>query len=415
MTAQKRFVKSKESLTALMTRYYSENHALAIAGKFVAWIAIIVPVEILKGFDIVVAVPENHAAMCAARGVGASQAERAERLGYSMDLCSYARIDLGTAFANGEGSPSMGLPRPNLVISNTNNCSLLVKWFDIYRREFAIPHFVLDVPFCYEPQRETDREYIIDQFGDLIRFLEKITGQSFDIEKVEEAVRHTDEANAHWKRFLSHAARHPSGITVFDTFIHMAPFITSFRGTPELSRHMKLLADEAEELAENNIVPVPGEKYRLLWDNIAPWHQLRAMSTRLRDLSATICSASYTSCVGTVEGELDCYRYDGGDPLSYLARIQNFSVCPYGMDLRFKVMGETIERLKIDGVVFSSNRSCKPYSLMQMDLERSVKEKYGIPTIMIDVDHADSRKYNESNVFLKLEALIEEIEAGRRA
>lgn len=407
MSSGRRLEKSAASLKNLITDYYLKMHSDAAAGKFVTWIAIIVPIELLKGFDIVIAVPENHSAMCAARGVGAIQAEKAEHNGYSMDLCSYARIDLGTWFGKGEGSPSHGMPKPDLLISNNNNCSLLVKWFDVYRRELQIPHFTLDVPFCYEPQKEKDLNYIIAQFGDLISLIEKNTGQTWDECKVREAVRLSDEANTHWKRFLNLAAGHPAGMTAFDSFVHMAPYITSYRGTRELVDHCKLLADEGEELANANDFPVANEKHRLLWDNIAPWHQLRKMSTRLAELHANVICATYTSCMGTVEGQVDQYRYRHDNPLYDLARIQNFSVCPYGLELRYQAMCQQIERFNITGVIFSSNRSCKVYSVMQMDLKRKIEKRYDIPAVMIEVDHADPRQYNEEKEFMKVEAMLE--------
>jgi benzoyl-CoA reductase/2-hydroxyglutaryl-CoA dehydratase subunit BcrC/BadD/HgdB len=64
-------------------------------------------------------------------------------------------------------------------------------------------------------------------------------------------------------------------------------------------------------------------------------------------------------------------------------------------------------------MVFASNRSCKVYSLMQLDLQKSIAKEHGIPTTMIDVDHADVRKYNEDSVFLRLEALLENIQTTR--
>jgi (R)-2-hydroxyisocaproyl-CoA dehydratase alpha subunit len=405
-------LKANKSLSRLMGNAYRQSHQDAANGKPVVWAAIIVPIELLKGFDLVIAVPENHAAMCATKGLGPQQAEKAEQAGYSMDLCSYARIDLGTAFDDGRGSPSMGLPKSDLLISDNNNCSLLVKWFDVYHRQWGTPHFVLDVPFCYGPQKEKDLEYIFGQYKDMIRVIEEMTGQRFDPDKARAAVQFSDEAFKHWKRFLGFGANRPSGITSFDTFLHMAPYITSLRGTPELVEHVKLLADEVEERVTEGIFPVPSERHRLLWDNIAPWHQLRGMATRLAEMDANIIQAMYTSCMGAVEGDVDHYPYDGSDPLRHLARTQNFSICPYGLELRFSAMSKLIERFEIDGVVFSSNRSCKVYSVMQMDIQRRIAERYGMPTVMIEVDHADSRQYNEEQSFLKLEAMLERLDRG---
>ncbi|HPV28628.1 MAG TPA: 2-hydroxyacyl-CoA dehydratase family protein [Deltaproteobacteria bacterium] len=404
---------SGKRLSGIIANDYLTLHRRASEGAFVVWIAIIVPAELFNGFEnVVYAVPESHAALCAGKGAGRILCEKAEGFGYSTDLCSYARIDIGTAFDGGKDSPTFGLPRPNLLVSNNNNCSLLVKWFDVYHRAWNVPHLVLDIPFCYEDQKESDFRYIMDQFGTLIRTIEEMSGQKFDIEKARESVKLSSEALKEWKRFLSFAAHRPSGITAFDSFVQMAPILTS-RGSRQLLDHYRMLADETEEQVKSGIFPVPDEKYRLLWDNIAPWHQLRKMSGRLADLGANITSASYTYCIGALEGRYDPYMFDGGDPLAWLARLQNFSVCPHGLNLRGKAMKEVIAKNAIDGVIFASNRSCKVYSLMQMDQMRHIREELGIPCIMIDVDHADVRKYSEETAFTRLEALLEMIESRR--
>jgi len=396
-----------------MAGCYLGNHQRAQQGAFVVWIAIGVPAEIFLGFEnVVYAVPESHAAMTAARGLGPAQCEKAERAGYSMDLCSYARIDLGTAFDNGKDSPVGGLPKPDLLISNNNNCSLLVKWFDVLHREWKTPHFTLDIPFCYEVQSPQDKSYILAQFHDLIRTIEGMSGQRFDIDRVAEATRCSSEATRHWKRFLACAESRPSGITAFDSFVQMAPILT-MRGTAAYAEHFRLLADETEERMATGLFPVADERYRLFWDNIAPWHQLRRMQKSLAERQANIIAASYTFCIGGLEGTYDPWYFEGGDPLAYLARTQNFSICPHGMTLRRAAMTGALETLGIDWVIFASNRSCKPYSVMQMDQQRFISETCGVSTVMIDIDHADSRSYSEKNAQLRIDALLENIEARR--
>ncbi|MHB8893919.1 MAG: 2-hydroxyacyl-CoA dehydratase subunit D [Candidatus Geothermincolia bacterium] len=405
-------------LSELMMKAYMDIHARAADGAFVVWTAIIVPPEIFRGFDnVVCCVPESHAALCAGKGVGADQCLKAEALGYSMDLCSYARIDIGALSDGYKESPTFGMPKPGLLVSDSNNCSLLVKWFDVHRRALDVPHFILDVPFCYEAQREKDLGYVLSQLEGLIGTVERLSGQKFDEGKFREAAELTGEAVRQWKRFLEFAKHRPSGITVFDSFVQMAPLFTS-RGTPDLVEHYTLLADEVEERVGEGKFPVPDERYRLMWDNIAPWHHLRKLSERLAAAGANIVAAPYTSCIGSLEGTFEPFDMESGagsaaDALWYLARCQNHSVCPMGMDLRLKAMGEAIEGIGIDGVVFASNRSCKVFSVMQMDEQRIIGERYGIPSVMIDVDHADVRKFSEESVYLRLDALLERIEAER--
>ena len=402
-------------LSRIMADCYMDLHTRAASGAFVVWIAINVPAELFLGFDnVVYGVPESHAAVNAAKGVGALQCEKAERIGYSMDLCSYARIDIGCVSDGGKDSPTFGLPKPHLLVSDNNNCSLLVKWFDVHHREMGVPHFIIDVPFCYVPQKKKDLAYIVAQFRDLIKTIEELSGQRFDMEKVRAAMAHTAAGLSEWKRFLRFAQHRPSGITAFDSFVQMAPFLT-LRGTPQFAEHYRILADETEERVKAGVFPVPNEKYRLFWDSIAPWHQLRKMSARLAQLDANIVAATYTACIGTVEGSFAPYPYAGDDPVTYLARTQNAYICPHGMTLRSRAMAGAIEEIGIDGVVYASNRSCKPYSVTQMDQMKQMTSRFGLPATMIEVDHADVRKYSSETVFTRIEALLETIDAHRAA
>ncbi len=402
-----------ENLSKIMADGYMSLHEKARQGAFCVWIAINVPAEIFAGFEnVVYGVPESHSATCAGKGVGAAMCEKAEKIGYSADLCSYARIDIGNATDGGRDSPTFGLPQPDLLVSNNNNCALLAKWFDVHHRQFGVPHFVMDVPFCYEPQQEKDRNYIIDQLHDLIETIQRLSGQPFDARGFHEAVGHTTAGLGHWKRFLQCAKHKPSAITAFDSFVHMAPFL-SLGGTPEMCRHFEMLADEAEEKFQTGAYPVPNEKYRLFWDNIAPWHHLRKMSSRLAEADANIVGASYTACMGGVEGAFDLYPWDGGDAFHYIARTMNAYMCPHGMALRTEAMKSAIEELAIDGVIFASNRSCKPYSITQMDQQKHISDHFGVPAVMIEMDHADVRKFSEENVFLRIEALLEKIDARK--
>ena len=399
-----------KNLSKIMTKSYMDLHQKTAEGAFNVWIAINVPGELFAGFDdVVYSVPESHAAMCAGKGLSAKMCEKAENIGYSMDICSYARIDIGNATDGSADSPSFGLPKPDLIVSCNNNCSLISKWFDVHHRQLNVPHFILDIPYCYESQKKHDHDYIVNQFHDLIGLVEKLSGQKFNLNKFKEATHYSYEAILEWKRFLSFACHKPSPISAFDSFVHMAPFLT-LRGTAELKQHCTLLADEAEERIAKKDFPVPDEKYRLFWDNIAPWHQLRNMSTRLAKMGVNIVAAAYTSCIGTEPGSFMAVSWDKEDPYQYLARIINGYTCAYGIDLRHKAMVDEIKRLSIDGIVFASNRSCKPFSIGQMVQQVKVDEQLGLSTTMIEIDHADVRKYSEESSILRIEAMLEKIE-----
>ena len=108
---------------------------------------------------------------------------------------------------------------------------------------------------------------------DLIRVIEDMSGQKHDMDKARAAIERTSQGLAFWKEFLGFARHRPSGITAFDSFVQMAPFLVA-RGTPQFAAHYKMLAEETEQRVADGIFPVPDEKYRLFWDNIPLWYNM---------------------------------------------------------------------------------------------------------------------------------------------
>jgi benzoyl-CoA reductase/2-hydroxyglutaryl-CoA dehydratase subunit BcrC/BadD/HgdB len=72
-----------------------------------------------------------------------------------------------------------------------------------------------------------------------------------------------------------------------------------------------------------------------------------------------------------------------------------------------------VAKFSLDGVVMHSDRSCKAYSLGQYDLARTLTERFGIPTLIIEADMNDSRVYAEEQVNARIDAFMETL-ANRR-
>ena len=77
---------------------------------------------------------------------------------------------------------------------------------------------------------------------------------------------------------------------------------------------------------------------------------------------------------------------------------------------------EMVRFYDVDGLVMHSNRSCKPYSFGQMDIMQIVREKTGIPVLMIEADMVDPRSFSQSQVETRIDAFMEIVKhkAGRK-
>src|SRR6056297_4049683 len=98
---ERRKIKSVQKMKEIMTNYYIETKTARDNGKKVAWITSGGPVEPLIAMDVIPVYPENHGAMIGASKMGARLCEKAEEMGYSRDLCSYARSDIASAATQG--------------------------------------------------------------------------------------------------------------------------------------------------------------------------------------------------------------------------------------------------------------------------------------------------------------------------
>jgi benzoyl-CoA reductase/2-hydroxyglutaryl-CoA dehydratase subunit BcrC/BadD/HgdB len=66
-----------------------------------------------------------------------------------------------------------------------------------------------------------------------------------------------------------------------------------------------------------------------------------------------------------------------------------------------------IDKYAVDGLVMHSNRSCKPYSLGQYDIQKIIQQKRGIPTLLIEADMVDERSFSESQIETRIDAFME--------
>ena len=230
-----------------------------------AWITSGGPVEPLIAMDIIPVYPENHGAMIGAAKMGEDLCIKAEELGYSSDLCSYARSDIGCSIAG--GGPIGGLPKPDMLVCCNNICGTVVKWYEIQARHFNVPLFILDTPICHTGYTKDIAAYVKKQIQEYIEFLEQATGRTFDYDKMKQVGILSLEGQKLWQKVLNTAASKPAPMSAFDAFFFLALIVT-LRGTRTAVDFYKELVTEMEERVSQGIAVVPEEKYRLLWDNL---------------------------------------------------------------------------------------------------------------------------------------------------
>lgn len=397
----KRKFRSARRMREIMTEYYIDAKSARQTGKKVAWITSGGPVEPLIVMDAIPVYPENYGAMIGASHMGGDLCEKAEALGYSSDLCSYARADI--ACAREDGGPIGGLPRPDMLICCNNICGTVLKWYEVQARYFGVPLFIFDTPFCHTEFPDVARKYVRSQLDEYVAFLEQTCKKDFDTNRSMEVGRLSLEGQRLWQAVLDTAACRPAPMTAFDAFFFLALIVT-LRGTQTVVDFYQELLTEMKERIEQGIGAIENERYRILWDNLPIWYRLKWLSDTFASHGASLVADTYTTAwCGSMK------YIDENNFFDSMAEAYTRIYLNIGIDEMEKSILSMIDKYEVDGVVMHSNRSCKPYSFGQYDIQRAIRERKGIPCMMLESHMTDERSFSESQAQTRIDAFMEMI------
>jgi len=372
------------------------------AGEKIGWCASNFPQEIPTAMGIPVVFPENHGAAVGAKGGSLALCEHAEAMGYSQDLCSYSRISF--AYADVKGCPELDIPQPDFLLCCNNICNCLMKWFENLAEFLKIPMILIDIPHLDSFICDEDRiKYIRAQFDDCIKTLEEITGKTFSEEKFKEVMEISQRSSKAWLKAVDYAKYTPSPYSGFDIFNNMAVACVA-RGTVEGAEAFEQLAEEYEENVKNNVSTFKGEeKYRVMFEGIACWANLKATFKILKDKGINVTASIYGPALAFLYSNVD-------ELMAAYAYVPNCNCFEREVELR---VNEALKH-KVEGAIIHMNRSCKHWSGNLYELERLLRERAGIPTVMFDGDQSDPRVFSEAQYETRVDALIEIMAENRK-
>ena len=279
-----------------------------------------------------------------------------------------------------------------------------MKWYELQARNFNVPIFFFDTPFNHDEIQKHTLSYVQNQMKDYISFLQNQLKRPFPEKRFQEVCSRSFETITLWKEILDMPRHHPAPLAAFDAFIHMAPIVT-LRGTRWAVGYYKKLKEEMEGRIKKGVGAFAREEIRLIWDNIPIWYDIRNLSKILSSRGAVLVADTYTSAWALNQLDL------GQDLINGLARAYATIHLNRGLEYKIQKMANLIEQYEAHGFIMHSNRSCKPYSLGQLDLKREVTRLTGKPGLIIEADHTDSRSYAPKQVEKQIQIFLDIIKS----
>lgn len=373
--------------------------------KRVAWCTSVGPAELLHALDFEVYFPENHAAMLGATRLSTDNIPAANALGYSPDICSYLTADVGaylnrtTPLTKAYGIES--IPKPDVLVYNTNQCRDVKDWFSFYSRQWDVPVMGVETYRGVGTVTDSHIKGVAGQLRALVPELERIAGRKLDTAKFEEAVALSRRCSDLWKQVLDTGAHTPSPLTFFDGTIHMGPAVV-LRGTQQAVDYYTLLLDELRQRIDEGVAAVEGEAHRLYWEGMPVWGKLRDLSNQFASLRTCVVASTY--CNSWIFQDLD-----PREPFGSMARAYTELFIVRADTVKEDYIARMVDFFKIDGIVFHDAKTCPNNSNNRYGMPDRLRARLKVPYVVIDGDLNDLRCYSEEQAKTKIEAFVEQL------
>ncbi|TFG04791.1 MAG: 2-hydroxyacyl-CoA dehydratase [Promethearchaeota archaeon] len=417
----KKEIKSNKMLNATMgLKNIMGRHFLAIEqayrdGKPTAWATSGTPVELLYAMDVQPMLPENSATVSAAQKYSQNFIELAEEEGFSYDLCSYFKTNVGAVLSNAEMTKG-GTRKPTFMLSSDVICDTHVNWFQVQAERLNVPHYVIDVPHVVSNfnnrQYNYFKKYINEQLHELFDFIQEVTGNEPDEERTKRVIKNSWDLSMVWQDIYELRKNVPCPMSTRDTFGGLFPLFTM----PGLKAPIKLykrMYREAKERVDNGIGALKQENYRLMFEGIPFWYNLKFFSV-LEKWGAIIVYEPYTYAFSKYMNPNVTKEYVFNKPIEAMSELLLSFWYIYDLETRIRKFKETVEEWKIDGVLLHNNMSCRPNSCGLYDLKKHLQDDFDIPCLVIDSDMNDPRKMNTVQTTNKIETFIEILDERKK-
>jgi benzoyl-CoA reductase/2-hydroxyglutaryl-CoA dehydratase subunit BcrC/BadD/HgdB len=394
-------IKATKELKKVMTDYFQGIKSP------VAWCTSVGPAELLRSFGFEVYFPENHGALLGATRSATDLIPEAGKLGFSNHICSYTTADIGS-YLTGKTPLQKhygmaGIPKPDLIVYNTNQCREVQDWFSYYAKEFNVPIVGINPPRYLNEVTHEVIDFVSDQHKLIIPACELASGKKFDIDAFRETLRLSKEATLLWQRVLRTAKASPSPMNFFDGTIHMGPIVV-LRGTQIAKDYYTLLLKEMEEYVANGIGVLKQEKSRIFWDGIPIWGKLRMLSDLFAENHCSVVASTY--CNSWIFDD-----FDERDPFQSSALAYTEIFINRSEKAKMVMLKNWLEEFHCDGIIYHDSQTCFNNSNAKFGLPQRLKDETGIPYLVIEGDLCDLRFFSEGQSITKIETFVEQLES----
>ncbi|MBM3416983.1 MAG: benzoyl-CoA reductase subunit B [Bacteroidetes bacterium] len=373
--------------------------------------------ELILAFDMLPVYPEINALQSGMRKRSGSYIKDAEKIGFSEDVCTYVKCDIGMMLNGNVGPTGEKLPDPDLLLLSYTGCFTFMKWFENLERLYpGVEIAMLHTPY-QEDGRITEEQisYMVKQLKeDVIPKMEKVSGKKLDYDRLSKMLENSVKAENLWVKILESAKNKPSPIdSYFAGVYYMGPLNTAFRGTDIAVEYYTELYNEIQERISQGLLPInpegeiKEERFRLVIEGPPNWTNFREFWKIFYDMGAVIVASTYTKVGGLYDHG---FRHEPDKPLESLSKYCMGCYTNLNLPQRIDLIEHYIKEYSADGFLINSIKSCNSFSAGQLLIMREIEQRCSIAVGFIESDLVDPRYFSYANIKNRLESYFQMLE-----
>ncbi len=377
------------------------------------------PFELFQMLGIPAVSNQWWAAVVSAKRLAPYYLDKLNEAGFHQGLCRYCSLSMAsTVLGEPEQAPWGGLPKPALLAARLT-CDCVQRVFETWASHFDAELLLLDAPAAthlpprwWELSRHSWRElyeehrlqYMRRQFENLIASLERISGRTFDADRLRSLMEQVNRQEEYFEEAAKAIREAPQ------TPVRMQEQITNVmsaqwqRGSDWAVSHARAFRDEVLERAERGIAACPAERLRIMWVGAGLWYDLDFYTAFEESHGAVFVWSMYLAF-----GPDGYIRYGLDDPLLALAsRTVSMNEQLHNPPWANEWMVEQARANRIDAAFVLTPLGTRPSATGTRFIEIALEEA-GIPVFSIHADMVDSRTWDGEAMRRKAAQFLNEV------
>ncbi len=150
---------------------------------------------------------------------------------------------------------------------------------------------------------------------------------------------------------------------------------------------------------------MPRERFRVYWEGMPIWGQLRPLSEFFASRGAALVASTYCNS-WILEDQ------DPADPWTSMARAYLSIFICRSEAYKEEYIKRVAREFGAGGIIFHDSKTCPHNSNSRFGMPRRIKEDSGLPVLVLEGDLNDPRCFSFEESRVRLEVFLEQLEEG---